>query len=58
MNWFIKAYRLRLALVVVGVIVVSNMTYEDEVSYDEHRAAMEQLWKDSNGEYGWPPVTP
>ena len=45
MNWFIKAYRLRLALVVVGVIVVSNMTYEDEVSYDEHRAAMEQLWK-------------
>jgi hypothetical protein len=34
------------------------MTYEDEVSYDEHRAQMEQLWKDSNGEYGWPPVTP
>jgi hypothetical protein len=33
------------------------MTYEDEVSYDEHRAQMEQLWKDSNGEYGWP-VTP
>jgi hypothetical protein len=39
-------------------ITVSNMTYEDEVSYDEHRAQMEQLWKDSNGEYGWPPVTP
>jgi hypothetical protein len=58
MNRFIKAYRLRLALVVVGVIVVSNMTYEDEVAYDEHRAQMEQLWKDSNGEYGWPPVTP
>jgi len=58
MNWFIKAYRLRLALVVVGVIVVSNMTYEDEVSYDEHRQTMEALWVETNGEYGWPPVMP
>jgi hypothetical protein len=45
-------------IVLLGAAVVSNMTYEDEVSYDEHRAQMEQLWKDSNGEYGWPPITP
>jgi hypothetical protein len=66
MNRFIKEKRKakRFAIggaalcVLLGLVSVSNMTYEDEVSYDEHRAAMEQLWKDSNGEYGWPPVTP
>ena len=60
MNRFTK--RFCIGCIVLSVlslaITVSNMTYEDEVSYDEHRAAMEQLWKDSNGEYGWPPVTP
>jgi|688.fasta_scaffold220690_2 hypothetical protein len=60
MNRFTK--RFCIGCIVLSVlslaITVSNMTYEDEVSYDEHRAQMEQLWKDSNGEYGWPPVTP
>jgi hypothetical protein len=60
MNRFTK--RFCIGCIVLSVlslaITVSNMTYEDEVSYDEHRAAMEQLWKDSNGEYGWPPITP
>ena len=60
MNRFTK--RFCIGCIVLSVlslaITVSNMTYEDEVSYDEHRQAMEQLWKDSNGEYGWPPVTP
>ncbi len=59
MNRFTK--RFCIGCIVLSVlslaITVSNMTYEDEVSYDEHRAQMEQLWKDSNGEYGWP-VTP
>jgi hypothetical protein len=44
--------------VLFAIVTTSNMTYKDEVSYDEHRAQMEQLWKDSNGEYGWPPSTP
>ncbi len=60
MNRFTK--RFCIGCIVLSVlslaITVSNMTYEDEVSYDEHRAQMEQLWKDSNGEYGWPPSTP
>ena len=60
MNRFTK--RFCIGCIVLSVlslaITVSNMTYEDEVSYDEHRAQMEQLWKDSNGEYGWPPITP
>jgi hypothetical protein len=62
MNRFTKTQRFMFGCVVLcvllGVAVVSNMTYEDEVAYDEHRAQMEQLWKDSNGEYGWPPITP
>ena len=56
MNRFTKGC---IALIVLfAIVTVSNMTYEDEVSYDQHRAQMEQLYKDSNGEYGWPPVTP
>ena len=60
MNRFTKRFCIGcIALIVLfAIFTVSNMTYEDEVSYDEHRAAMEQLWKDSNGEYGWPPITP
>lgn len=42
-------------IVLLGAAVVSNMTYEDEVSYEEHRQAMEALWVETNGEYGWPP---
>jgi methionine synthase I (cobalamin-dependent) len=40
-----------------AVIAVSNMTYEDEVAYEEYRAQMEQLWEDSDGQYGWPRQT-
>jgi hypothetical protein len=40
--------------VLLGVIAVGNMTYDDEVGYEEHRQAMEQLWEDSEGQYGWP----
>lgn len=62
MNRFTKPQRFMLGCaaltVLLGVIAVGNMTYDDEVSYDEYRAQMEQLWEDTGGEYGWPRQQP
>lgn len=45
-------------IVLLAIVTLNNMAYEDEVMHDEHRAQMEQLYRDSNGEYGWPSNTP
>ena len=56
MNRYTKRFMLGCAALAVLflIVTVSNMTYDDEVSYDEYRAQMEQLWVETNGEYGWP----
>ena len=44
-----------LALVFISVILLSNEDYKDAVQAQSLYCEMVQAWKQSGGEYGWPP---
>ena len=44
-----------IAVVFASVILLSNEDYKDAVEAQSHYCEMVQAWKQSGGQYGWPP---
>lgn len=49
----------KVGLILVGILVVlglvGQMDYEEAKRQEQHYCDMVQLWKQTNGEQGWPP---